>query len=499
MESQPSSAALDSLLQSWDLCVDDAGKCMNEDGFFKKITQIKDSILASKEMQQQALPLKLCRLLVIVKPSDTEIGRGIYEVQEVFFKQFSDNFFTLKVGKEEKKIPREWYKTLMGERATTALGHAWKEEQDGVVEFILSNDLGKDTSKYFFDFIERGAKALSDDDSVLDLLRFAQENDISSLGNACVDLIKKYLVYANTPNDRFLKILIYAFSFDINAPEYIQNLRWSFLLGVSHSMAKYEIEKISDKALNQFLQSFRDFKNSSGRFSFSEDGYRQISYSCMQSVNLDEQVDLCRTVNALKITDTDITDKQLGDLCRMHNRIRKLDISGCYLITNQGLQEVSQICGGTLEELIIDSCRKTSFDNCKFPALRKLSAREINLTNEGLQLICSTYGKTLECLDIGGNRWITGFDNCKLPALRELRASSTDITNNSLQVLSKLCSNTLKLLEIMNCKKITSFPQDDFPNLTHLGAYGTGLTQSELMIVIQAIDRLNLKTTSTNF
>jgi len=129
--------------------------------------------------------------------------------------------------------------------------------------------------------------------------------------------------------------------------------------------------------------------------------------------------------------------------------VLKADYSG---LTNEGLLDLRESSGDSLEVLDITSCSINSFKEISFTRLRQLICIFCSdVTNEEMQALSVSLRDTLEELNITHSSRVT-LEGCPLVKLIKLEAKSSGITNKALQ---ELCHNSKNLKELRISPKVS--------------------------------------------
>jgi len=230
--------------------------------------------------------------------------------------------------------------------------------------------------------------------------------------------------------------------------------------------------------------------------------------------DFNDVIRVCKNVKSLSLTGEGISDKNLTTIGRHCSNVKTLNLSSCNMITVDGVEDLTRYVSTCLKSLTLSDCEKIGNKSLNLIGKYCSNLQALNLfgceliTDDGIENLarnlstcltslnlsrCKNIGNdalksiakfcsNLQSLDLGGCKLITddGIEHLTRnlsTCLASLNLGCTNVGNNSVKSIGKYCSN-LQSLELDGCKLITGDGiQDLTTNLsTRLTSLNLGCT-----------------------
>jgi len=351
--------------------------------FLTRSKQSKDAFLEPLVRATGQLPYeaqaRLLTKLMSVQPFDSERRADIRTIQDRLIEAFPGHFDLISVTignqtirNQEKKIQRSSLMSLAPERFSRCLEGGFREKNERVIGFISFE--GCRECDLFLQFLAYRDETLITESTVIGLLQLSVLNEISYLGNVCVDFIGENLTIEDEEPffALFTSLLDPESALCTQSAEYILDLKWLFLTYACNNKEVYErIKSQNNPLFLQFLSECDRCKTGNISTALRGQGRRSVTYNTalsegdanalsdhLASLHLSESI--LASATQLKVHSA-TTDKELVDLSRYYPQIQVLAVALCKGIT--------------------------TFTGCAFTKLVRVDAQGSGLTDEGLKAL----------------------------------------------------------------------------------------------------------------
>ncbi len=450
-----------SILPTWTLGIDSLPD--DEEYFFeiaKKTFENPEWVNASNKEQW-------CELLTQTQTSNTPIGIKARVIQETFFRKFPDlcGMVTVVMGNQERQVPKGCIKNRF-DRFNLYTNFA--EADKNRLEFRCPANVDANIYEVFLDFMHYGLTSINEE-TVVALLQIALDNDIMSLGHACVDFIRKHI--PNYSPKIFIYFLDLATKFD-PAPEYLLDLQWFYVIYLSEVRSNQAVYNELLKTANVLPAEYHHIK----KFITESDKYLAAGQTASfikhynRTILADDRVNTivpgsrCLTYkkeaqNNLKQVTQSLGGLQIADSFLSSAKIRALTLAGSNIFDSD-LVKISRIVGKTVQILSVNSSPGiTRFRDCQFSALVECSFTDSGLTNQGLQELSVLAGNTLRDLYISNRAFSSNpgkvtFEGCEFKQLSRLTLAQQPLCDAGFDLISRFGKNTLHTLNFVDLPKV---------------------------------------------